>query len=42
VGLAPGAVMTREIRRGEVITWDHVRLDEASAVVKLRRQQDAL
>ena len=42
VGLAPGAVMTREIRRGEVITWDHVRLDESSTVVKLRRRQDAM
>jgi predicted homoserine dehydrogenase-like protein len=42
VGLAPGAVMTREARRGEVITWDHVRLDESSAVVRLRRQQDGL
>jgi predicted homoserine dehydrogenase-like protein len=42
VGLAPGAVMTREVRRGEVITWDHVRLDESSAVVRLRRQQDGL
>ena len=42
VGLAPGAVMTRDIHRGEVITWDHVRLDESSAVVKLRRQQDGL
>jgi predicted homoserine dehydrogenase-like protein len=42
VGLAPDAVMTAPARKGEVITWRHVRLDESSAVVKLRRQQDAL
>ena len=28
--------------RRQVITWDDVALDEASTVVKLRRQQDAL
>jgi len=37
VGLAPGAEVAREIVR-----WDDVRLDEASPVVTLRRQQDAL
>jgi predicted homoserine dehydrogenase-like protein len=42
VGLAPGAVMLKQARRGEVLRWDHVRLDEESTVVKLRRQQDAL
>jgi predicted homoserine dehydrogenase-like protein len=42
VGLAPGAVMIRPARRGEVITWSHVKLDEQSIVVKLRRQQDTL
>jgi predicted homoserine dehydrogenase-like protein len=41
VGLAPGAKMVRPARKGEVISWDHVRLDELSTVVKLRRQQDA-
>jgi predicted homoserine dehydrogenase-like protein len=40
VGLAPGAVMSRPTK-GEVLTWDHVRLDEASTIVKLRRAQDA-
>jgi predicted homoserine dehydrogenase-like protein len=40
VGLAPGARMVKPARRGDVITWDHVRLDESSTVVKLRRQQD--
>jgi predicted homoserine dehydrogenase-like protein len=42
VGLAPGALMVKPARRGEVITWAHVKLDEGSTVVKLRRQQDAL
>jgi predicted homoserine dehydrogenase-like protein len=40
-GLAPGAVVTRAVRAGEIITWNDVRLDETSAVVKLRRQQDS-
>ena len=40
VGLAPGARMVKPARRSDVITWDHVRLDESSTVVKLRRQQD--
>ncbi len=42
VGLAPGAVMARPARKGEVITWGHVKLDELSTVVKLRREQDRL
>jgi predicted homoserine dehydrogenase-like protein len=41
-GLAPGAVLTKPVRKGEVLRWDQVRLDEASIVVRLRRQQDAL
>ena len=42
VGLAPGAKVVRPVAAGQVITWDDVALDEASTVVKLRRQQDAL
>ena len=42
VGLAPGAKIVRPVAAGAVITWDDVALDEASTVVKLRRQQDAL
>ena len=42
VGLAPGAKVVRRVSLGSVITWDDVKLDEASTVVKLRRQQDAL
>jgi predicted homoserine dehydrogenase-like protein len=41
-GLAPGAVVAKPVRAGEIVTWDHVTLDEDSIVVKLRRQQDAL
>ncbi|MCP4167205.1 MAG: NAD(P)-dependent oxidoreductase [Chloroflexi bacterium] len=41
-GLAPGARLTRAVAKGEFITWPDVELDESSAVVKLRRMQDAL
>jgi predicted homoserine dehydrogenase-like protein len=40
VGLAVGAEVVRPVRRGQVITWADVRLDEDSTLVKLRRQQD--
>ena len=42
VGLAPGAVMRRPVAAGDIVTWDDVALDESSAVVRWRRQQDAL
>jgi len=42
VGLAPGAEVVRPVAADEILTWDDVRLDEDSLVVKLRRQQDAL
>jgi predicted homoserine dehydrogenase-like protein len=42
VGLAPGAEVVRPVAAGEIVTWDDVKLDEESMVVKLRRQQDAL
>jgi len=42
VGLAPNARITKVLRKGEVITWDHVQLDEKQTVVKLRREQDNL
>ena len=41
-GLAPGARMVRAVPRGKIITWADVALDESSAVVQLRRQQDNL
>jgi predicted homoserine dehydrogenase-like protein len=42
VGLAPGAQIVRPVAKGAILTWDDVKLDEASTVVKLRREQDAL
>jgi len=42
VGLAPGARLVKAVRRGSVVSWSDVQLDESSTVVKLRRQQDAL
>ena len=42
VGLAPGAQVVRPVKRGEIVAWGDVKLDEESTVVKLRRQQDAL
>jgi predicted homoserine dehydrogenase-like protein len=41
-GLAPGAEVVRPTPAGEVLTWNDVRQDENSTVVRLRRQQDAL
>ena len=40
-GLAIGAEVVRPLPAGRVITWQDVKLDEDSALVKLRRQQDA-
>jgi len=42
VGLAPSAEVARPVEKGEIVSWDDVKLDEGSTVVKLRRQQDAL
>jgi predicted homoserine dehydrogenase-like protein len=42
VGLAPNAAVVQAVAVGEVVTWDDVKLDESSTVVRLRRQQDAL
>ena len=41
-GVAPGAEIVRPVASGSVITWNDVRLDESSTVVRLRRQQDQL
>jgi predicted homoserine dehydrogenase-like protein len=41
-GISPGARMARPVKKGQIITWDDVVLDEDSAVVKLRCEQDAL
>jgi len=39
--LAPGARVIKKIPKGRVITWDDVKLDEASTLLRLRREQDA-
>ena len=41
-GISPGAKMVRPVKKGEIVTWDDIALDEDSTVVKLRREQDAL
>jgi predicted homoserine dehydrogenase-like protein len=41
IGLAPSAEVVRPVAAGEIVTWDDVKLDEKSIVVKLRLQQDA-
>jgi len=40
MGLSPGAKIIKPVEKGEIITWDDVKLQENSAVVKLRREQD--
>lgn len=41
-GLAPGAEVVKPVTAGQILTWDDVKLDETSTVVKLRRQQNLL
>ena len=41
-GLAPGAKVVKPVKKGSVLSWNDVALDESSTVTKLRRQQDAL
>ena len=40
LGLAPGAVLTRDVTAGEVLTYGDVELDESLTIVHLRRLQD--
>ncbi|MGQ9686304.1 MAG: SAF domain-containing protein, partial [Thiobacillaceae bacterium] len=42
MGLAPGATVVRPVPAGQVVTWEDVRLDEGSTVVRLRREQEVL
>jgi predicted homoserine dehydrogenase-like protein len=42
VGLAIGAEIISPVNSGQIISWDDVKIDENSTVVKLRRQQDEL
>jgi predicted homoserine dehydrogenase-like protein len=41
-GLTPGAKVARPVSAGSILTWQDVQLDESSAVVRLRREQDSL
>ena len=34
--------MAKDVKKGEVVTYDDVILDEDSLVVKLRREQDKI
>lgn len=43
VGLVNGnTIMKKAIKKGEIITYSHVQLDDGSLLVKLRREQDRL
>ena len=42
IGLVAGARIIKPIGVGELLTYDHVELDEESFIVHLRRQQDEL
>ena len=42
VGLAKGAVLTCDVKKDEVITYDMVTLNEDSVLLQLRRMQDQL
>lgn len=40
VGISKGAIVTRPVQKGQVITYDDVRLPAHSAIIALRRLQD--
>ena len=42
IGLMQNAIVTKEIKVGDLITYDHVKLNETSLIVQLRRLQDSL
>ena len=41
IGIAAGATVTKAIKAGELLTYDHVQLKD-SFILKLRREQEAL
>ncbi len=41
IGIARGAIVTRPVKKGQVITYEDVKLPENSVVITLRRLQDA-
>jgi len=42
IGLVQGATIVKPINAGELLTYEHVELNEESLIVKLRRQQDEM
>jgi len=42
IGLVQGATVTKAIKAGELLTYDHVELNESSLIVQLRRVQDQM
>jgi predicted homoserine dehydrogenase-like protein len=41
LGIATGAVVTQEVAKGELLTWDNLQPDASKFVYKLRQMQDA-
>ena len=42
IGLVEDGVVQRDIRKGEVITYDHLQVDETSYICHLRKEQDKM
>lgn len=42
IGLVQNAIVIKAIKVGELITYDHLQLNEESTIVKLRKKQDEL
>lgn len=42
IGLLQNATVKKPLLTGELITWDHVEIDESQTIVRLRREQDLL
>ncbi|MPZ51238.1 MAG: hypothetical protein GEU79_00635 [Acidimicrobiia bacterium] len=42
LGLAPGATVAKAVTTGEILTYDHVEVDESKVIRELRTEQDAM
>lgn len=42
IGLLQNATVKKSLSVGQLITWDDIEIDESQAIVRLRREQDAL
>ncbi len=42
VGLAPGAVVKRDVKKGSILTYEDVQLNDDFTIVRLRKEQDVL